>query len=38
MSLDLLYSCIMDATWFFLTSWGLFLVVACVLEFRHELS
>jgi hypothetical protein len=38
MIVELLSSYLINATWFFLTSWGLFLVVACVVEFRQELS
>ena len=37
MIVELLYSGIINATWFLLTGWGLFLVVACVVEFRQEL-
>ena len=38
MNVDLVYSYLMRASFFFLTSWGLVLVFACVVEFRREWS
>ncbi len=36
MSIDLVYSYLINATVFFLGSWVLLLVLACVVEFRHD--
>jgi hypothetical protein len=38
MNTDLVYACLINATWFFLFSWVLLLVLACVVEFRHDWS
>jgi hypothetical protein len=38
MNIDLVYSFLINTTWFFSTSWVLLLVLACVVEFRHDLS
>jgi hypothetical protein len=38
MNIDLVYSYLMNASLFFLGSWAVVLVLACVVEFRHELS
>jgi hypothetical protein len=36
MNLDFLYSCVMGSTWFFLSSWLLVLLGACVIAFRRD--
>jgi hypothetical protein len=36
MNVDVLYSFLMDASWFVLSSWAVFLVLACVVEFRQD--
>jgi hypothetical protein len=36
MSIDLVYSYLINTTVFFLGSWAVVLVLACVVEFRHE--
>ena len=36
MSIDLVYSYLINATVFFLGSWAVLLVLACVVEFRHD--
>ncbi len=36
MSIDLVYSYLISATVFFLGSWAVLLVLACVVEFRHD--
>ena len=38
MNTDLVYACLINATWFFLSSWVLLLVLACVIEFRDDWS
>jgi hypothetical protein len=38
MNTDLVYACLINSTWFFLSGWVLLLVLACVVEFRHEWS
>jgi hypothetical protein len=36
MNVELLYSYLMNASLFFLGSWAVLLVLACVVEFRHD--
>jgi hypothetical protein len=36
MNLDLVSSYLLDVSWFFLTSWMIFIVLACMFEFRHD--
>jgi hypothetical protein len=36
MDAELLYSYVMTASRFFLGSWAVLLVLACVVEFRHD--
>lgn len=38
MDVDLVYSYLIRACFFFLTSWALVLILACVVEFRREWS
>ena len=38
MNVDLMYAYLFRTSWFFLTSWVLLLIVACVVEFRREWS
>jgi hypothetical protein len=38
MNIDRVYLCLFSASCFFLTSWVLLLVLACVVEFRREWS
>jgi hypothetical protein len=38
MSLDFMYSCVMDSTWFFLTGWMLLLLGAAVRAFRQDVA
>ena len=35
---DVVYSYLMDISWFFLSSWVVLLVLACVAAFRHDWS
>jgi len=36
MNFDLMYSYLIDSTWFFLGSWAIILAVASLLAFREE--
>lgn len=36
MNVDLVYSYLINASLFFLGSWAVLLVLACVVEFRHD--
>jgi hypothetical protein len=38
MNVDLVFSYLMNASLFFLGSWAVLLVLACVVEFRREWS
>jgi hypothetical protein len=38
MSSDILYSCLMDSTWFFLAAWMLLLLGAGFRAFRHDVA
>jgi hypothetical protein len=38
MNIDLIYSYLINATWFFLSSWVLMLLLAGVAAFRRDLS
>jgi hypothetical protein len=38
MNIEVVYSYLISASLFFLGSWAAVLVLACVLEFRHEWS
>jgi len=38
MSSDLMYSCVMDSTWFFLAAWMLLLLGARIHAFRQDVS
>jgi len=38
MNTDLIYAYLFRATWFFLSGWVFFLMAACAVEFRRELS
>jgi hypothetical protein len=36
MDLDFVYSCVIDSTWFFLTTWLMVLLGACIIAFRRD--
>jgi hypothetical protein len=38
MDLDFLYSCVIDCTWFFLGTWLMVLLGACIVAFRRDAS
>lgn len=38
MNFDLLYSYLIDSTWFFLGSWVIMLVTASLMAFRRDLA
>jgi hypothetical protein len=38
MDLDFVYSCVIDSTWFFLTTWLMVLLGACIIAFRGDSS
>jgi len=38
MNFDLVYSYLIDSTWFFLGSWVIMLVVASLVAFRRDLA